>query len=204
MVLTEQEFQKEFPGEGDHLEFKQGTSWRKIQEAAAAFSNAEGGVILVGVGPDGLVKGLLQPGEKARAVHEALNGVNSLGRYEIHQITVGTEAILAVSVERRHKGFAQTSDGVVRVRGGRATRRFSVRTSRGSSPTGPSRASRARRRDSRRRTLIPTSSTACAGPTTGQTRMSPSAFEKPGSSSPEREARCLRSPAPSSCSAIRQ
>lgn len=118
LLLTEEEFAREFPGEGSHVEFKQGVSIKKIQEAAVGFSNDEGGVILVGVSPTGAVTGLSQPGEKARQIHEAMKSVSNCGRYEIRQITVGTKTTLVVSIERRHEGFAQTSDGVVRIRRG--------------------------------------------------------------------------------------
>ncbi len=118
MVMAKEEFGREFPAEGDYLEFKQGASWKKIQEAAVAFSNANGGVILVGVAPDKTITGVVEPGEKARQIHQAMQGTSNPGRYEVHELTVGSAVVLAISVERRHEGFAQTSDGVVRVRRG--------------------------------------------------------------------------------------
>lgn len=118
LLLTEQEIAREFPGEGSHVEFKQGVSTKRIQDAAVAFSNAEGGVILVGVSPTGTVIGVPQPGEKARELHEALRGVSSCGRYEIRELSVGSNTVLVVSIERRREGFAQTSEGVVRARRG--------------------------------------------------------------------------------------
>jgi ATP-dependent DNA helicase RecG len=96
----------------------QGVSTEKVQEAAVAFSNAQGGVILVGVDPSGAPKGLSQPGEQERKLHHALQGVRNCGRYETGQLTVGTKTILVVRIERRHEGFAQSSDGRVLLRRG--------------------------------------------------------------------------------------
>ncbi|HVX23045.1 MAG TPA: ATP-binding protein [Acidimicrobiales bacterium] len=118
MVMAEDEFRREFPGESEHLEFKQGTTWKKIQEAAVAFSNGDGGVIFVGVAPDGRITGVTDPGERAREVHQAIQGVSNPGRYEVHELTVGANTLLVISVERRKEGFAQTSEGVVRIRRG--------------------------------------------------------------------------------------
>ncbi|MGO9028928.1 MAG: ATP-binding protein [Acidimicrobiales bacterium] len=118
LLLSEEDFAHEFPGEGTAVEFKQGITTKKVQEAAVAFSNADGGVLLVGVNPAGAVTGLSQPGEKSRNLHEALKSISNCGRYEIREISVGSKSVLAVSIERRHEGFAQTSEGVVRVRRG--------------------------------------------------------------------------------------
>jgi predicted HTH transcriptional regulator len=49
MVLSEGAFREEFPGEGDYVEFKQGVSVARVQEAAVAFSNADGGVLVAGI-----------------------------------------------------------------------------------------------------------------------------------------------------------
>jgi len=51
------EFRRAFPGEGQHVEFKRGTSMQELQNSAVAFSNAEGGVILIGVDDDGSIAG---------------------------------------------------------------------------------------------------------------------------------------------------
>ena len=49
MALLPAQFTEEFPSEGDLVEFKQGLPETKVREAVTAFSNAEGGVILLGV-----------------------------------------------------------------------------------------------------------------------------------------------------------
>jgi len=113
MVLTRDAFLQEFPGEGGHLEFKQGVSPRAIQEAAVAFSNAEGGVLLVGVSPDLDIVGVTGAGERIKDVHQALRDVRNPGRYEVHELGVGEVTVLVLAVDRRHEGFAQTSGGVV-------------------------------------------------------------------------------------------
>ena len=47
MVLTADDFAREFAGESDLIEFKAGTSGKQLQDTAVAFSNAEGGVARV-------------------------------------------------------------------------------------------------------------------------------------------------------------
>ncbi|MGH3700238.1 MAG: AlbA family DNA-binding domain-containing protein [Pseudonocardiaceae bacterium] len=56
-------FQREFPGESRYIEFKQGPSRDRIARAVAAFSNTDGGVLLVGVAPDGKLVGTNVDGE---------------------------------------------------------------------------------------------------------------------------------------------
>ena len=72
-----------------------------------AFSNAKGGVIFVGVGPDGEVKGkrLDQPSEDK--VHEAAFAARDPGRYRVSSVIVAGVEIMAISVEKRIEGFAQ-------------------------------------------------------------------------------------------------
>ena len=55
LVLSLDEFRAAFPGESQHVEFKRGTSIEQLQSTAVAFSNAEGGVILIGVRDDGSI-----------------------------------------------------------------------------------------------------------------------------------------------------
>jgi ATP-dependent DNA helicase RecG len=118
LTLSDSAFHRHFPTEGDLVEFKQGLSGRKIQEAAVAFSNAQGGVVLIGVGPDGRVTGLPEPGEKSRQLHQALHDACNLGRFDVHRLSVDGRSVLVLGIDRRHEGFAQTSDGVVRIRRG--------------------------------------------------------------------------------------
>lgn len=118
LFLDPPAFSAAFPGEDDHLELKQGISAHRIQETAVAFSNADGGVLVAGVSPDGRVVGIANPGEKAKDIHQAFRDVQNPGRYEVRELQVEDKTVLVVAVDRRHQGFAQTPAGVVLVRRG--------------------------------------------------------------------------------------
>jgi hypothetical protein len=53
LTMSVAEFRGAFPGESQHVEFKRGTSMEQLQNTAVAFSNADGGVVLIGVQDDG-------------------------------------------------------------------------------------------------------------------------------------------------------
>jgi ATP-dependent DNA helicase RecG len=53
LVFDAATFHREFPGESRYVELKQSPSRDRIARAVAAFSNTDGGVLLVGVAPDG-------------------------------------------------------------------------------------------------------------------------------------------------------
>lgn len=112
--MTAHEFARAYPGEGDHIEFKRGFSSRRLQEPVVAFSNADGGVILLGVDLDGTVFGVAHPGELARSVYQAISEVVDPGQHEVHHLGVGDKVVLAVAVDRRREGFAQMPGGSVR------------------------------------------------------------------------------------------
>lgn len=118
MVLTEEEFAAAFPGEGEFVELKQGVSSQRVQETAVSFSNADGGVLIAGVAPDGRIVGVAQTGERMKDVHQALREVRNPGRYDVRELQVGSSRLLVVSVDRRREGFSQTSSGAVLVRRG--------------------------------------------------------------------------------------
>lgn len=118
MVLTREDFRESFPGQGDLIEFKQGISTEKIQEPVVAFSNADGGVILVGVDPQGHVRGRELDGELTKQLHTIVGGVHGPGRYELFDVLVDDRRVTVVGVARRHEGVAQTSRGVPLVRRG--------------------------------------------------------------------------------------
>lgn len=117
-ALDSTAFAAEFPGEGEHIEFKQGLSPARVQEAATAFSNTDGGVYLVGVSDAGLVVGIRSPGERAKYLHQAVRDVQNPGRHEVHHLQVEGKDLVMLSVARRQEGFAQTSAGAVLVRRG--------------------------------------------------------------------------------------
>lgn len=111
-------FAAAFPGEDEFIEFKTGVSPPRIQEVATAFSNTDGGVMVIGVADDRRIVGVRDPGERMKDVYQALRDVQNPGRHEVHQVTVDGEHVLILGVSRRREGFAQTSAGVVFVRKG--------------------------------------------------------------------------------------
>ena len=118
MVTTSEDLATRFPAEGDLVEFKQGIPAEKVAEAVTAFSNTDGGVLLLGVGDDGRVVGISTDGEQLAKVHRAVGLVHNPGRYELHELVVGQRGVLALSVHRRREGIAQMRDGRVLVRRG--------------------------------------------------------------------------------------
>jgi ATP-dependent DNA helicase RecG len=118
VLLSAADFATAFPGESDFIELKTGLSPRRVQETAVAFSNADGGVYIVGVEPDGRIVGVTQPGEKAKDIHQAMRDVRDPGRYDVHGLQADDRTVLVLAVARRHEGFAQTSSGAVLVRRG--------------------------------------------------------------------------------------
>jgi len=118
VFASHEAFAEQFPSEGDHIEFKQGFPAGKIAEAVVAFSNTDGGVILLGVDNKGEVKGVDTGGETQAKVHRLVGDVRNSGRYALHALTVETRGVLVLSVDKRREGFAQLSDGRVLVRRG--------------------------------------------------------------------------------------
>lgn len=118
LTLSREGFTREFARESERVEFKAGVGESVIQASAVAFSNAVGGVILVGVDDAGAVRGRALEGGTADAIHNALSSAHDLGRYELHSLDVDGLGITIVSVARREQGFAQTSNGRVLVRRG--------------------------------------------------------------------------------------
>ena len=118
MALLPQHFAEEFPGEGDFVEFKQGLPETKLREAIVAFSNTDGGVVLLGVRDDGQVQGITSDGETIAKIHRSVAGVRNPGRYDVRSLLIGERTILVLSVRRRREGFAQMQDGRILVRRG--------------------------------------------------------------------------------------
>jgi ATP-dependent DNA helicase RecG len=118
LTLSAADFEREFPRESQHIEFKNGIGSDQLQDTIVAFSNAEGGVILIGVADDGAVTGRpLDPGT-ADSIHRTFRDTKDPGRYTVHEFQVAEKPVVAIAVARREDGFAQTSGGVVRVRKG--------------------------------------------------------------------------------------
>jgi ATP-dependent DNA helicase RecG len=119
------EFSRLTGRESDVVEKKSGLGQRAIQEALVAMSNSQGGVIFVGVQDDGTVVGRRHEQGVDDRIHEAALAVQNVGRYRITQVEVGDKPVVAIEVQRRVEGFAQTSDGRILVRrGGRNTALF--------------------------------------------------------------------------------
>jgi len=116
--LTKTAFKRAFPAESDYVEFKAGVSSKQLQDSIVAFSNADGGVILIGVDDAGNVKGRALDGGTSDDIHAVFGDIHAPGRYEITEVEVGSKRVVAVSIARREEGFSQTSKGVAKVRRG--------------------------------------------------------------------------------------
>jgi ATP-dependent DNA helicase RecG len=117
MTMTLAEFRQAFPSESSYIERKRGIG-RGMQDTVVAFSNSDGGVILVGVSDDGSIAGReLTPGTEDD-LHERFSSVRDPGRYALHRLLVDGVSVVAISVARREEGFSQTSEGRVLVRRG--------------------------------------------------------------------------------------
>lgn len=79
-ALAPTEFRRAYRGESQYVEFKQGVSEGKIAEALTGFSNADGGVIFIGVGADGTVHGTNADGEARAQLNRAVAKVHDPGR----------------------------------------------------------------------------------------------------------------------------
>ncbi len=119
MSLTE--FAEAFPSESSYVEWKQGVGGRRIQEAVVAFSNADGGVLMIGVDDGGRPTATGRPldADLEKRLWEIVNHVESPGGIQLHEFVVEGSAVTVVSVDRRSQGVAQTSDGTALVRLGK-------------------------------------------------------------------------------------
>lgn len=104
--------------ETERLELKTGTGGKPLQEALVAFSNTDGGVILIGVDDRRHVVGRILDQGTDDDIHRAAVNAHNVGRYRVRQITVEGKPVVAVEVHRREEGIAQTSDGRILVRRG--------------------------------------------------------------------------------------
>jgi ATP-dependent DNA helicase RecG len=118
LTLDSADFRREFPEEGQYIEFKRGVGSDTLQDTVVAFSNADGGVILIGVEDNGTITGRKLDAGTMDAIHQTLHNVRDPGRYSIHELSVGGRPVVVISVGQRDEGFAQTSGAVVKVRRG--------------------------------------------------------------------------------------
>jgi ATP-dependent DNA helicase RecG len=119
LALDARGFSDEYPDEGHLVEWKRGVSLDAIEEAAVAFSNADGGVLLLGVEDDGTVVGKALSSEVELQIHRAMGRAHGLGKYEIRSVLVGDLPVTVVSVSKAREGVAQTHDGRPLVRRGK-------------------------------------------------------------------------------------
>ena len=117
--MTIEQFTTAFPSESSYVEWKAGVGGTAIQKAVVAFSNADGGVLMIGVDDRGRPMGKSLDDGLERRLWEIVNHVESPGSIEMSSLTVGQVEIAVVSVGRRHQGVAQTSDGTVLIRRGK-------------------------------------------------------------------------------------
>lgn len=117
-MLTAEEFAREFPAESKYVEFKRGIGAGQLQETAVAFSNADGGVILIGVLDDGTIQGRKLDSGSVDSIHQTLHDIHNPGRYFLHEVDVAGRPIIALAIAKRQEGFAQQSSGIVRIRKG--------------------------------------------------------------------------------------
>ena len=120
--LTLTEFADAFPGEDEHVEFKKSLSKRRVAEAAVAFANHDGGVVLLGVTDQGAVEDWGSKAADEMNIHGLLGEIHHLPRYRIHRCRVGESEIVALAVSPLVEGVAQTSDGRILVRRGASNR----------------------------------------------------------------------------------
>lgn len=116
--MSRAEFERAFPEESDYVEFKQGISRNQLQDTVVSFSNASGGVILIGIADNGDVVGKPYDSGTVDSIHQVMRDVHDPGRYSLHRLLVENRSVVVVSVARRQEGFCQSSSGVVRIRKG--------------------------------------------------------------------------------------
>ena len=118
--MSPAEFRDAYPAEGRYVEFKRGVSGSQLQNTAVAFSNADGGLVLIGVEDDGNVCGRSLDAGTQDNIHRALQEARDVGRYSLSQIDVAGRSVIVLAIARRREGFAQTSGGGSRSVGVRA------------------------------------------------------------------------------------
>jgi ATP-dependent DNA helicase RecG len=137
LFMSSAEFAEAFPTESDLIERKRGFNRTAVQEAVVAFSNANGGVILIGVDDAGTISGRELSPSLLDEIHRSIGEARDPGRYSVHALNVDGKPVVVVAVARRVEGFSQTSSGRVLVRrgtmkvalfGGELTRFINART----------------------------------------------------------------------------
>jgi ATP-dependent DNA helicase RecG len=118
LFMSSTEFAEAFPAESELIERKRGFNRTAVQEAVVAFSNANGGVILIGVDDGGAIVGRELSPNLLDEIHRSIGEARDPGRYSVHALDVDGKSVVVVAVARRVEGFSQTSSGRVLVRRG--------------------------------------------------------------------------------------
>ena len=117
--MSKREFAAAFPeSESGLVERKTGISRGPFADSIVAFSNTEGGVILIGVDDAGNVVGRELTQGLEDNVHEVMSNIRDPGRYTLHSLGVDGRTITVLAIAKRREGFSQTSNGRVLVRRG--------------------------------------------------------------------------------------
>ncbi len=119
LFITSEEFAHRYPDEGQQVEWKTGSSRKPVQEAVVAFSNAEGGIIMLGVATGGQLIGKSLDAGLEKDLWETICEIESPGQVHIDEVMVGDVPITTISVNSRRQGIAQTSDGRPLIRQGK-------------------------------------------------------------------------------------
>lgn len=123
MMMSVEEFRAAYPAENEYVEFKEGLSVKELRRAIVAFSNTDGGVIVLGVRDDGLVQGFkLTSKGSAQLNNDVLGEVVNPGRYEVHQFAVDDKPVVVIALACREEGISQLTNGSVLVRSGASNR----------------------------------------------------------------------------------
>ncbi len=117
--MTPDEFTASFPNESSYVEWKEGVSAQRIQKAVVAFSNANGGVLMIGVDDKGHVIGRPFDTGLEKKIWEIVSTVDSPGEIKIFGLVVGQVGITVLSIAPRRQGVALTSNGTALIRRGK-------------------------------------------------------------------------------------
>ena len=118
LFMSTDEFAVAFPAENDYVERKSGVGRAAVQDAVVAFSNADGGVVLIGVDDAGTILGRELSPSVLDDIHQAIREARDPGRYSVHELNVDGRSVIVIAIARRVEGFSQTSSGRVLVRRG--------------------------------------------------------------------------------------
>lgn len=112
--ISIEDFHLRFPCESETVEFKQGVS--SIEDSVVAFSNARGGIVVVGVANDATITGCEHTPAVEDKIREATENAHSVAPLAIRGLSVDGRAVTLIGVPALTEGFAQTRNGRVLVR----------------------------------------------------------------------------------------